>query len=62
MIDPKKFTYTIKWTQSPSNWNQKMFAEARTHAYKLEEQAIEQLLEKSDMLEARLILDRIVKK
>jgi hypothetical protein len=62
MIDPKKFTYTIKWTQSPSTWDKKMFEQARLSAYQLEEQAIEKMLESNGTLEAKLILDRISKK
>jgi hypothetical protein len=62
MIDPKKFTYTIKWTQSPSDWDRKMFENTRLHAHVLEANYIEQELAKSDLSEAKQVLERIFKK
>jgi hypothetical protein len=62
MIEPKKFTYTIKWTQSPGDWNKVMFENTRLQAHLLEEKYIEQELAKSDLSEAKQVLESIFKK
>ena len=61
-MDPKQFTYTIKWTQSPSTWNLKMFDTAKRQAYELEEKIIETMVDRSNLTEAKQVLDKIFKR
>jgi hypothetical protein len=64
-MNPNQFTYTITWTQkiSPSQWNLQAMAnnlvKIRNNAYETEAKLIEVELEKSDLKEAKTILEKI---
>ena len=64
-MNPNQFTYTITWTQkiSPSQWNLQAMANSlvgiRNNAYETEARLIEVQLVKSDLKEAKSVIEKI---